>query len=214
MDDKDNQTMDNKQNEDINEEDIEIIEPETDEKESENDESTEEMTDEQTDDPSGESEGLGTKNIEILKNEMAQMKKEKKLAEEKTLRVQAEFDNFKKRTKKEKEAIQKYKAEDLAADILPILDNFERAFESYTSEVNEGFIEGVSMVYNQLVDALKSHSIEVIESVDKPFDPNLHHAVMQVEDDEKESNIVIEELQKGYLLKDRVIRPAMVKVNK
>lgn len=211
MDDKDDQTMDEKQNGDINEEDIEIIDSET-----ENNKGAEETADDQTDDQAGDAaeDSPDSTNIEILKSEVDQLKKEKDLAEEKRLRVQAEFDNFKKRTKKEKEAIQKYKAEDLASEILPTLDNFERAFQSDTSGVNEGFMEGVSMVYNQLIDALQSHGVEVIDAVDHPFDPNQHHAVMQVEDEGKDSNIVTEELQKGYMLKDRVIRPAMVKVNK
>lgn len=82
------------------------------------------------------------------------------------------------------------------------------------TDANKGLLDGLSMVYRQLKDALVSQGVEEIETVGKPFDPNLHQAVMQVEDDEMESNTVVEELQKGYVLKDRVIRPAMVKVNK
>lgn len=208
MEEKDNRTMDRNQDENINEDDIEIIEPETDENDTKNnDDATEQIQEEQTEQNTAETD------MELLKNEIVQLQKDKQNAEEKALRVQAEFDNFKKRTKKEKESIQKYKAQDLASDILPTLDNFDRAFQADTSEANEGFVEGVSMVYNQLIDALKSHGVEAIDAVGKPFDPNLHHAVMQVEDAEKESNIIIEELQKGYMLKDRVIRPSMVKVN-
>lgn len=130
------------------------------------------------------------------------------------LRIQAEYDNFKKRTQKERIAERKYKAQDLANELLPVMDNFERALQVESTEETKSIIEGISMVYNQLKEALKSQGVEEIEAEGNPFDPNLHHAVMQVEDEEQESNIVVEELQKGYILNDRVIRPAMVKVNK
>lgn len=132
---------------------------------------------------------------------------------DKMLRAQAEFDNYKRRTEKERAAERKYKSQDLALDLLPVLDNFERALETETSENNQGFYDGVKMVYDQLQQALKAEEIEPMTVVDEEFDPNLHHAVMQVEED-KPSNTVVEELQKGYMIKDRVIRPAMVKVNK
>lgn len=146
--------------------------------------------------------------------EIETLKKEKEELENRILRLQAEFDNYKKRTQKEKEAERKYKAQDIANDLLPVVDNFHRALQTEVDDAAKGFAEGVEMVYRQLEDALKNHGITEIESVGKEFDPNLHHAVMQEDDPEKESNIVLEELQKGYMLKDRVIRPAMVKVNK
>lgn len=149
-----------------------------------------------------------------LEKEVTRLQKEKNEAQDRMLRVQAEFDNFKKRTQKEKEANLKYKAQDLVTELLPAIDNFERALQVEVTEAAESFVEGMSMVYNQLKEALKSQGVEEIEAVGKEFDPNLHHGVMQVEDAEVESNIIVEELQKGYMLKDRVIRPAMVKVNK
>lgn len=149
-----------------------------------------------------------------LQNEIQSLKNEKEEVSNRILRLQAEFDNFKKRTQKEKEANLKYKSQDLVTEMLPALDNFERAIQVEITEANSNLVEGISMVYRQLLDALKSQGVEVIESVGKEFDPNLHHAVMQVEDAEKEPNTVVEELQKGYMLKDRVVRPAMVKVNK
>lgn len=133
---------------------------------------------------------------------------------DKMLRTQAEFDNYKRRTEKERAAERKYKSQDLALDLLPVLDNFERALQTEPSEENQGFYEGVKMVYDQLQQALKTEEIEAMTVVDEEFDPNLHHAVMQVEEEDKPSNTVVEELQKGYMIKDRVIRPAMVKVNK
>ncbi|WP_010531041.1 nucleotide exchange factor GrpE [Lentibacillus jeotgali] len=146
--------------------------------------------------------------------ELSQLKQEKDDLQQRLLRVQAEFDNFKKRSQKEKEAVRKYKSEDLAKELLPAIDNFERAMQVEVTDETKSFAEGISMVYNQIREALKSQGVEEIESVGKPFDPNVHHAVMQIEDEEAESETVVEELQKGYILKDRVIRPAMVKVNK
>ena len=131
----------------------------------------------------------------------------------KLLRAQAEFDNFRKRTVKEKEADRKYKAQDIAGDLLPVVDSFDRALHTEVDAAAKNFVEGMEMVYRQLTEALKAHGIEEIETVGKEFDPNLHHAVMQVSEPDKEANTVLEELQKGYMLKDRVIRPAMVKVN-
>ena len=149
-----------------------------------------------------------------LNEEINKLQQEKEDLYQRFLRIQAEFDNFKKRSIKEREAAAKYKAQDLASELLPAIDNFERALQVEVSEANKGLLEGISMVYRQLIDALKSQGVESIEAVGKEFDPNIHQAVMQDEDDSVDSNIVIEELQKGYLIKDRVIRPAMVKVNK
>jgi len=151
---------------------------------------------------------------EELQKEVTRLQKEKQEAQDRMLRVQAEFDNFKKRTQKEKEMNLKYKAQDLVNELLPAIDNFERALQVEVTDAAESFVEGISMVYNQLNEALKSQGVEEIEAVGKEFDPNLHHGVMQVEDTEVEPNVIVEELQKGYMLKDRVIRPAMVKVNK
>ncbi|GGA68768.1 protein GrpE [Ornithinibacillus halotolerans] len=153
---------------------------------------------------------VGTNN----QDEITKLQQEKDELYERLLRLQAEFDNFKKRSVKEREAERKYKAMDLASELLPAIDNFERALQVEETEANKGLLEGISMVYRQLLDGLKSQGVEVIEAVGKEFDPNVHQAVMQVEDENAESNVVVEELQKGYMIKDRVIRPAMVKVNK
>ncbi len=149
-----------------------------------------------------------------LHKEMLQLQQEKDEMYQRLLRIQAEYDNFKKRTQKEKAANQKYKAQDLVTELLPAIDNFDRALQTDVPEEAESYVEGISMVYRQLIDALKSQGVVEVQTVGEEFDPNLHHAVMQVEDSEKPSNIIVEELQKGYMLKDRVIRPAMVKVNK
>ncbi|MCM3716881.1 nucleotide exchange factor GrpE [Fictibacillus phosphorivorans] len=133
---------------------------------------------------------------------------------QKNLRLQADYDNFRRRTREEQAASLKYKSQSLIEQLLPALDNFERALKTEAAnEQVKTLIQGMDMVYRQLTDALKQEGLTEVPAVGEKFDPNLHQAVMQVEDSEYESNTVIEELQKGYMLKDRVIRPAMVKVN-
>lgn len=151
---------------------------------------------------------------EPLEGSIEAITKEKDETYERLLRLQAEFDNFKKRTQREKIAERKYRSQELVTELLPVLDNFERALEVEVTDETKNIIEGITMVYGQLKSALKSEDVEVIETVGHEFDPNLHHAVLQVEDADAESNIIIEELQSGYILNERVIRPAMVKVNK
>ncbi|WP_445593658.1 nucleotide exchange factor GrpE [Bacillus velezensis] len=144
-------------------------------------------------------------------NELQGLLEEK---ENKLLRVQADFENYKRRSRLEMEAAQKYRSQNVVTEILPALDNFERALQvEAESEQTKSLLQGMEMVRRQLMDALEKEGVEAIEAVGQEFDPNLHQAVMQVEDENFGSNIVIEELQKGYKLKDRVIRPSMVKVN-
>ncbi|MEH7334015.1 nucleotide exchange factor GrpE [Neobacillus drentensis] len=135
-------------------------------------------------------------------------------ADNRYLRLQADFDNFRRRTRLDLEASEKYRAQKLITDLLPALDNFERALKvEADNEQTKSLLQGMDMVFRSLVDALKKEGVEPIEAVGKEFDPHQHQAVMQGEDENYGSNIVIEEFQKGYLLKDRVIRPSMVKVN-
>ena len=149
-----------------------------------------------------------------LENELKQVQAEKDELNNRLVRLQADFDNFKKRAKKEKETDLKYKSQDLASEIIPVLDNFERALQTGADLENAAsFVEGVEMVYNQLQQALEKAGVTEIEAEGQPFDPTVHQAVMQVQEDGYDSNQIIEVLQKGYQLKDRVIRPSMVKVN-
>lgn len=135
-------------------------------------------------------------------------------ADNRYLRLQADFDNFRRRSRIELEASAKYRAQSIITDLLPAIDNFERAMKmDVDNDQAQSLMQGVEMVYRSLLDALKNEGVEVIEAVGKEFDPNLHQAVMQAEDENFGSNIVVEEFQKGYKLKDRIIRPAMVKVN-
>ncbi len=133
---------------------------------------------------------------------------------ERLLRVQADYDNFRRRTKLEAESAAKYRSQNLIEELIPAIDNFDRALSvKVESDDAKSLLQGMEMVYRQLTDAMQKEGLEVIEAVGKAFDPNYHQAVMTVESDEHESNQVVEELQKGYKLKDRVIRPSMVKVN-
>lgn len=152
--------------------------------------------------------------VEQLENKIKDLTAEKEQLTDRLMRLQAEYENYKRRTQKERMNERKYEAENLAKELLPVLDNFERALLTDVSEENKSFLDGMKMIYNQLNDALKSQGIEPIETKDQKFDPNYHHAVMQTEDEHVESNMIVEELQKGYLLKDKVLRAAMVKVNK
>lgn len=135
-------------------------------------------------------------------------------ADNRYLRLQADFDNFRRRTRLDIEAGQKYNAQKLVTELLPALDNFERGLKiEADNEQTKSLLQGMEMVYRSLVDALKNEGVEPIEAVGKEFDPNFHQAVMQGEDEKYGSNIVTDEFQKGYMLKDRLIRPSMVKVN-
>ncbi|MEC1522915.1 nucleotide exchange factor GrpE [Neobacillus niacini] len=135
-------------------------------------------------------------------------------ADNRYLRLQADFDNFRRRTRLDIEAGEKYRAQKLVTDLLPVLDNFERGLKvEADNEQTKTLLQGMEMVYRSLVEALKKEGVEAIEAVGKEFDPNFHQAVMQGEDEDFGSNIVTDEFQKGYILKDRLIRPSMVKVN-
>ena len=132
---------------------------------------------------------------------------------DKLKRSMAEFDNFRKRTDKEKTQMYEIGAREVIDKILPVVDNFERAFENVTEEEkNDPFIGGMDMVFKQLLKALEDMGVTAIEAVGSEFDPNLHNAVMQVENEEYESGIVAQELQKGYKYKENVVRHSMVAV--
>lgn len=134
--------------------------------------------------------------------------------ENKLLRVLADYENAKRRNALDQEALVKYKAQSLLTAILPVLDNFERALAVEVKvEEAQSIMTGMDMIYRNLVEALKGEGLVEIEALDKEFDPNFHQAVMTGSDPEKPSGIVLDELQKGYMLKDRVLRPSMVKVN-
>ncbi len=152
--------------------------------------------------------------LQIAQAKIAELEAKIEEMDNRYLRLQADFDNSRRRAKLDMEAAQKYRVQSLASNLLQALDNFERAMKvEVDHEQAKSLLQGMDMIYNGIIEALKSEGVEAIESVGKEFDPHLHQAVMQVQDDNFESNTVVEEFQKGYKLKDRVIRPAMVKVN-
>jgi molecular chaperone GrpE len=131
------------------------------------------------------------------------------------MRLNADFQNYKKRVEKEKADVYQFGNEKIITDLLPILDNLERAYSSVNEETlaNDGIVKGVEMVIQQFKENLKKHGVEEIEAMGEEFDPNLHHAVMQEDHEAYESNRVIDVFQKGYTLNGRVIRASMVKVS-
>ncbi len=128
---------------------------------------------------------------------------------DKHLRTLAEYENYKRRTQKEKDETYQNAQVNTVAELLPVLDNLERAI---MAEESSPFKDGVEMIVKQLVETLGKMGVNEIEAVGKPFDPNVHNAVMHVDDEELEENIVVEQFQKGYMLKDKVVRHSMVKV--
>ena len=151
---------------------------------------------------------------EMLEKQLKELQERLEEKENKLLRVQADFENYKRRARLDLEAAEKYRSQRIISDLLPALDNFERALQiDPDNEQTKSLLQGMEMVHRQILEALKNEGVEQIPSVGEQFDPNMHQADMQVEDEAYESNAVVEELQKGYKLKDRVIRPSMVKVN-
>lgn len=147
-------------------------------------------------------------------DEVTLLKQQLEEEQNKAIRLRADFENYKRRVQLDKEADYKYRAQSVLSDILPVLDNFERALAvETTSEEAASLAKGVEMVYRSLLDAVSKEGLEQIAAEGVPFDPNFHQAVMQEKDDSKDSGIVLQELQKGYKLKDRILRPSMVKVN-
>ena len=132
---------------------------------------------------------------------------------DKVMRQMAEFENYRKRTEKEKQAMFEVGAKSVIEKLLPVVDNFERGLTSLSEEEAKGaFAKGIEMVYKQLMEELSKLEVKPIEAVGKEFDPNLHNAVMHVEDEEAGENTVVEEFQKGYTYREAVIRHSMVKV--
>ena len=170
--------------------------------------------------PSGEEEEReGKEDKKLFKKKQKADKKQDALKEkideleDKVKRQMAEFDNFRKRTEKEKTAMFETGARSVIEKILPVVDNFERGFTSIPEEEKgTPFAEGMEMVYKQLMTELEKMDVKPIPAVGEEFDPNLHNAVMQVESEEYESGVIAQELQKGYTYRDNVVRHSMVAV--
>ena len=155
------------------------------------------------------------KETEELKNMLETKERELKENHDRLLRLAADFENYKKRAAREKEDWTKFANEDLIREILPFIDNLERAVNHAEKVVDTGvLIEGVRLTLQQILQTLNKFGLSSFQSVGKPFDPAVHEAMLVVETDQHEPNQVLEEFQKGYLLNNRLLRPATVSVSK
>ena len=156
------------------------------------------------------------KELKHLEEENHKLKNDLKESSEKVLRLAAEMQNYKKRNETEKSNMLKYANEDLAKSLLPILDNFERAIKLDDNDLSDEvskFLSGFKMIYGSFVNVLNNIEVKEIECDGLEFDPVYQQAVLTEKDETKPSGVILEVLQKGYMYKDKVIRPAMVKVN-
>ena len=186
----------------------EISESEADEDINENDEAD---VQEETQDDVDELDDLTKEDILELKKKAA----ERDTYLDQLLRTKAEFMNYQKRMAKESESTSQFAVQSLILDFLPELDNFDRALKLADSSKDiDKFVEGIKLIEEQLFKVLGKYGVEPIETVGKPFDPNLHEAVMEEENNEMPHHTIIDEFQRGFLLKERVIRPSKVKVSK
>ena len=163
-------------------------------------EAEEEKAEEEADKAAGESE-------EATKEEAEEAESER------YMRLMAEFQNYKKRVAKEKSDIHAYANEKIIGELLPVLDNFERALDAEGGDI-EAYAKGMQLIFEQLKKALENAGLAEIKAMDEKFNPNVHNAVMTESVDDKEDGVITKVFQKGYTLKDKVIRPSMVVVNK
>ncbi|HVW83864.1 MAG TPA: nucleotide exchange factor GrpE [Bryobacteraceae bacterium] len=149
-------------------------------------------------------------NLDQLRIERDGLKAERDEARDLLLRRQAEFDNFRKRTERERSEYLQYAGMEMVKDLLPVLDDFERALQADSG--SSDYAKGVAMIYNRMLETLKKLGLEPMETAGKPFDPHLHQAIERVETNEAEDNTVLGEFQRGYHFKGKLLRPAMVRV--
>ena len=182
---------------------------------------TEKATDETVNNVEAVKEGETTEETKKI-NKESKVKKAKKKdkrdekieeLQDRLVRNMAEFDNFRKRTDKEKSQMFEIGAKSVIEKILPVVDNFERALDAASDEEKETpFVQGIDKIYKHMMTTLEEIGVTPIDAVGKEFDPNLHNAVMHDEDEEMDENIVAEQFQKGYMYKENVVRHSMVKV--
>lgn len=151
---------------------------------------------------------------ECIGKEVEELRKQSEENYNRLLRMQADFDNYKKRVAKEREDMYCTALETIVQQLLPVVDNMERAAAAFRNDLlDEKYISGVEMVCKQLLEVLDKNGVKEIEALEKEFDPNIHHAVMQAPGEDEDENKVKEVFQKGYILGSKVIRPALVKVS-
>lgn len=149
------------------------------------------------------------------KDELEEAREELQSYQDRLMRLAAEFDNYKKRTSREISVLVKNASESLVSNLLPTLDNIERALQApQTTDETKSFAEGIGIIHQQLRDTLKKEGLEVVDAVGQPFDPTIHEAVMAIERDDKPAETILEEVEKGYMLNERILRPAKVIVSR
>ncbi len=174
---------------------------------------SEEAASEQADETPAADAGEGA--VESEENDLEVAQRQAKESYDKFLRVYAEFENYKKRMEREKSDFLKYANEELIKELLPVIDNLDRAVgQARQNAEAQSLVEGVEMILRQIKEVMEKHGVKELQSLGEPFDPNVHEAMMHEIADEHDENTVIDELQKGYIFKDRLIRPALVKVSK
>ena len=166
---------------------------------------------EETTETEAEPAEVTVEDVPAEEDDTAALEAQLKEKSDRILRLQADFENFRRRTAKETEELAAVITQNLLTDLLPLLDNFERAMAVEQTD-GEAFQKGVEMIFTQLREVLDKHGLEGIEAEGKPFDPNVHQAVMRVENPDVEDGTITQVLQKGYQAKGKVIRPAMVQV--
>ena len=166
---------------------------------------------EETTETEAEPAEVTLEDVPAEEDDTAALEAQLKEKSDRILRLQADFENFRRRTAKEKEELAAVITQNLLTDLLPLLDNFERAMAVEQTD-GEAFQKGVEMIFTQLREVMDKHGLENIEAEGKPFDPNVHQAVMRVENPDVEDGTITQVLQKGYQAKGRVIRPTMVQV--
>lgn len=154
------------------------------------------------------------KEVDVLNEKITVLEEELGNTKNAYFKAYADTENLKKRLQNDADMLRKYRIQSFALDMLPAIDNLERALKvEVTSDEMKTYVEGINMVYQQLMNSLKNEGVSVIEAEGTPFDPNIHQALMQEKVDGVDSGMVIEEIQKGYMLKDRVLRATLVKVS-
>ena len=149
----------------------------------------------------------------IVSDELEKIAAEKSDLKNTLIRLQADFDNYRKRTDRERHSERHRGAEVIVESLLPVLDGFDRAISSHRDAAHNEYREGFQLIRKQLLDALSRHGLQRIDAVGKPFDPNFHHAIERVETSDHPDDTVLEELQAGYIFHGKVLRPAMVRVS-
>ena len=169
---------------------------------------------EDVNDPELRESGSGTAAAEVPEDATASVRQERDALQDRLLRTAAEFDNYRKRVERERKDLSEFVAADVLTEVLPILDNFERALQAPAPPEADSFRKGIELIHKQMLEMLRKRGVKPIEALGTNFDPNFHQAVIHEASSNHREGEVMQELQRGYMLGERLLRPAMVKVAK